>query len=113
MRKFKIKNGTDVYRLFGHTAGEVYELDQIDSSGDIWLKTDNKYRSWCYSPDEVEEVFEEPNKPLHKDTDLGYFAGLAMQVMLANTNVYEKENGCKNSIEWAKELIKQLDEQSK
>lgn len=55
-------------------------------------------------------------KQLHKDTDLGYFAGLAMHGLLAGTDredIGEEEELSKLSIEIAKELIKQLDEESK
>lgn len=77
-----------------------------------------------------QEVFDHvglPN-PLHKDTDLGYFAGLAMQAMLSNPNT---PNLITSSIgrsptpqeslqiiastakSMARELIKQLDEENK
>lgn len=58
-------------------------------------------------------------KTIHKDTDLGYFSGLAMQSLLSNQAMID--NVEKPSIDWlkktsiiiAQELIKQLDEQTK
>lgn len=54
------------------------------------------------------------NPTLHKDTDLGYYAGLAMQGILATgqANLHDKD-GIVFAIEWAKELIKQLDKEVK
>ena len=50
----------------------------------------------------------------HKDTDLGYFAGLVLQGILANSKKddYPKELA-RESILIAKELIKQLDQENK
>jgi hypothetical protein len=57
---------------------------------------------------EWEEVIEKV-KPLHKDTDLGYFAGLAMGGMLSSRSLLNDNQLCFESIKLAKELIKQLD----
>lgn len=102
MRKFRIKEDVDTRGLVGHESGGVYELEEIDDDGGYWLKASNKYKCWCYDPEEIEEVFEhEEQKPtLHKDTDLGYFACL----LLANKN-----ETIDSAIWKAKELILQLD----
>tara|TARA_R110000772_G_scaffold46279_10_gene105716 strand:+ start:159 stop:641 length:483 start_codon:yes stop_codon:yes gene_type:complete len=55
-------------------------------------------------------------QPLHKDTDLGYYAGLAMQGLIANApngHLSNFKEGCSLAIGWAKELIKQLDKEAK
>jgi hypothetical protein len=63
---------------------------------------------------EWEEVIEKP-KPLHKDTDLGYFAGVAMQSILLSDSYKSASARTKveNAIFLAKELIKQLDQEAK
>lgn len=105
--------------------GVVYNEDEIfcDCSVLDWSK--DNFLKIC---DEWQEVFEEKpmitdspvtftshSNPLHKDTDLGYFAGLAMQGLLANPNRVKDIGGgeVKNAILIAKELIKQLNEETK
>ena len=60
------------------------------------------------------------SNPLHKDTDLGYFAGLAMQGQFSQIDKYIDEYDedwinpfIVNSVNLARELIKQLDEEKK
>ena len=78
-------------------------------------------------PNNWEEVFEIDPKDLnnfnssiiiepknHKDTDLGYFAGLAMQGIISSPyrkDIGEEEEIATLSIIVAKELIKQLDKE--
>lgn len=59
MRKFRIKESADVEGLDGHEVGGIYELYEIDADGDYWLKVDNKHVAWAYSPEDIEEVFED------------------------------------------------------
>ena len=68
--------------------------------------------------DHWQEVFDHIGlptpKPLHKDTDLGYFAGLAMRGLLSDSSLsYQTSDWAEklsmDSIKAAKELIKQLD----
>jgi len=64
---------------------------------------------------EWEEVIEKP-KPLHKDTDLGYFAGLFLQSDVIKRSLYTDEyddERCTLAINLARELIRQLDEETK
>ena len=57
-------------------------------------------------------------KPLHKDTDLGYFAGLVIKGLLSNPKIGTDEKEAsfepfvKYCIELSKEMIKQLDQES-
>ena len=83
-------------------------------------------------PEDWVEVTGQPIPTLHKDTDLGYFVGLAMGSLLNMISTKEgakiyfeisgannpelvhklvEEHLCMFSIELAQELIKQLDEQ--
>jgi len=54
-------------------------------------------------------------KKLHKDTDLGYFAGVAMQSILLSDSYKSASARTKaeNAVFLAKELIKQLDQEAK
>lgn len=115
MRKFRIKEGVDTSYLYGHVVGGIYELETIDGVGDYWLKVNNKYKSWCYDPEELEEVFEdEEQKPiLHKDTDLGHFASLLLSQMANHSNWHDSKETVKYAIDWAKELIIQLEKERK
>lgn len=142
MRRFRLKDQDFDYKTRKsqfHEYGSIYYLDYIDSDGDVWLKTNTDNCSHCYAPFEVEEVFDEKpmitagpvtftpiHNPLHKDTDLGYYAGLAMQGILANEELrmkilsdasQNKVSGfeCieKEAIRSARELIKQLNEERK
>ena len=62
-------------------------------------------------PEDWQEVFDEPKK-LHKDTDLGYFAGVALHGLLANSKNYDSTvNFSIAAIKAAKELIQQLDQE--
>jgi hypothetical protein len=65
-----------------------------------------------YFPEDWEEVYDEP-KRLHKDTDLGYFAGLALQAIINQPEYYGAKtiDQVRKSIEKAKEIIKQLDQE--
>jgi hypothetical protein len=56
----------------------------------------------------------EKAKTLHKDTDLGYFAGVAMQGILQDSNwITNPIEAAKRALEYSKELIKQLDQEAK
>ena len=63
-------------------------------------------------PDDWEEVFDEPKK-LHKDTDLGYFAGLALQAILINDKNFGTDTDfqIEIAIHKAQKLIQQLDQE--
>ena len=73
-------------------------------------------------PADWEDVFENQFEPegfldrMHKDTDLGHYAGLAMQGLLSNSNssfIVGTPELISSSISIAKELIKQLDQETK
>ncbi len=54
------------------------------------------------------------SKTLHKDTDLGYFAGLTLQGLLSNSNIDQvKTDVVYFAILKAQELIEQLNEELK
>lgn len=89
--------------------GEVYDEDFTPLGSDfsvIQLVGD-----W---PEDWEEVFDEPKK-LHKDTDLGYFAGLAMIGYLANSNAdvvrMDQEEIAEYCVNHAQALIEALDKE--
>lgn len=89
-----------------------YECEKISDTGRTV-----KYYQEMY-PEDWQEVFDNP-KQLHKDTDLGYFAGLAMQGQFSQVDKYLEAYGdewvnpfIENSITLAKQLIKQLDKES-
>lgn len=52
-------------------------------------------------------------KTLHKDTDLGHFAGVILSSMFNDNGFVDSENEmCKNAISYAEELIRQLNEKT-
>jgi hypothetical protein len=68
-------------------------------------------------PNDWQAVFDEP-KPLLKDTDLGYFSIEIIKAIFQSTPVRQGENKSGNEfvtdcINLAKELIKQLEEETK
>jgi hypothetical protein len=78
-------------------------------------KSHNVFDAVNFYPNDWQEVFDEPKK-LHKDTDLGYFAGLAMQGYISSPvpglkDLYDTGEIIRRSIFFAKELIKQLDQE--
>ena len=94
MRKFRFIGDSEEW-------GNVFEKNKV-----YYLPT-----SSINFPEDWQEVFDEPKK-LHKDTDLGYFAGLALHGLLANSKNYDSTvNFSIAAIKAAKELIKQLDEE--
>lgn len=114
MIRFRLKKG-DFEKSVLHKYGEIYELVRVDSDGDFWLKTidsDGSISDFAYFPKEVEQVFEPESKPLHNDTDLGYYAGLAMVEYIRQYGNGWNERIASESIATAKELIKQLDKES-
>jgi hypothetical protein len=98
--------------------GDPSEWDGDLEKDKIYAETFSP-KGWNYNivegalnyPDDWEEVFDEPKK-LHKDTDLGYFAGVALRGLLANSKNYDSTvNFSIAAIETAKELIQQLDQE--
>lgn len=111
MRKFRIKENANVSEHDWHEIAGIYDLHSISPNGNILLKTKNKYMAWSYSPDEVEEVFEtEPNPLLLKDTDLGYFARLAMlgYISAGSTGMPKPHEIVAYAMKTAKSLIEEL-----
>ena len=103
MRKFRFVGDPDEYdwdekpivgKVYPGTHKGYYIENDFESRPiELWF---NDFpEDW----EEVTEVETVTKKPLHKDTDLGYFAGL----MVANGAMVE------DAIYKAKELIKQLD----
>ena len=126
MRKFRfIGDDLNVYSDYFHV-GSIYDADYKDGP---WKKVSELAQ--LYSQD-WEEVFEYKNieipvlganktliyespKNLHKDTDLGYFAGVAMQSILLSDSYKSASARTKaeNAVFLAKELIRQLDQDAK
>lgn len=104
--------------------GDTYVIEEIN---DMWGGgdfDDDDISEW--GKNDWQEVFENDGgtmlttpKTLHKDTDLGYFSGLAMIGLLSNRSMID--NVERPSIDWltdcsisiSKELIKQLNEENK
>ena len=106
MRKFRFIGDPEDYNndvIFGEIYLENYQPNK-------WPLSVIGY----FGLPEWEEVIEKP-KPLHKDTDLGYFAGVAMQSILLSDSYKSASARTKveNAIFLAKELIKQLDQEAK
>ncbi|HEY4756075.1 MAG TPA: hypothetical protein VIH28_08480 [Ignavibacteriaceae bacterium] len=50
-----------------------------------------------------------PIKKMHKETDLGYFSGLALQSIVGDPNwITNPVDAAKKSVEYAKALIEEL-----
>lgn len=121
MRKFKfigdqygvLEEGNTDYA--GYVIGEVYDYDSFAPDCDFNLLTSHYVKEY---PKDWQEVFEEEKvqvTTLHKDTDLGYFAGLAMQAMISRSdqNSGWSEGETSQCIYIAKELINQLNKETK
>lgn len=109
MRKFRLLNQQGYHGIY---KGQIYKENFI--AGDVSvLKLTEEY------PKDWEEVFDEP-KPLHKDTDLGYFSLEIMKSLISIAPYLKKDTSktansdfAANCIGLAEELIKQLDAKSK
>jgi hypothetical protein len=120
MRKFRfIGDDLNVYSDYFHV-GSIYDADYKDGH---WKKVSELAQ---LNSQDWEEVFEDKNieipvlganktliyerpKNLHKDTDLGYFAGVILQGLVSSSRPID----FKDLIQLAKELIKQLDQEAK
>lgn len=119
MRKFRFIGNPDEYDILFIKFGEVYNENDIPWTEDgkpnkDWTIDKNVLGAFKEYPEDWEEVFDEPIKQLHKDTDLGYFAGVALNGLLSD----QKRSGsskdfAETAILFAKELINQLDEKNK
>ena len=100
------------FRFIGEEWDNVFEKNKVYDG--TFIPKELHYDVATYSfkfPEDWQEVFDEPKK-LHKDTDLGYFAGLALHGLLANSKNYDSTvNFSIAAIETAKELIQQLDQE--
>ena len=90
--KFKVYDGDFLWRR----NGEIAEIPLQD-----WFNDEGTDGDW-----------EELSSPLLKDTDLGHFAGFAMQSILHDPNwITEPKDAAKRSVEYAKALIEELNKQ--
>jgi hypothetical protein len=110
MRKFRFVGDPTEYetKQYGQAfkVGEIYDPNYIGVGCYFPVKEYTKD-----NPHDWQPVFEEP-KPLLKDTDLGYFAGLAMQSILHDPNwITDPKDAAKRSVEYAKALIEELNKQ--
>ena len=110
MRRFKLKESADNYDYFG--AGMTYQADYIAGGNSVQSLVDEYPNDWEAISDTI----------LHKDTDLGHYAGLAMGALLSNNNLASQitnqfgsvgadranEITVTGAIKLAQELIKQL-----
>jgi hypothetical protein len=104
MRKFRFVGDPNTYGWDEPpVCGKIYPEDYLGESDGI------KYNmpSWLVSPEDWQEVIE----PLHKDTDLGYFAGLVIQSLISDKEMSVKI-ASELAIETAKELIKRLENET-
>jgi len=139
MRKFRLIRNADDYdgsRVIGEVLEETFIPWTVDGKPNHnWDRNQNVLDASQSYPRDWEEVFEgvsEGVKTLHKDTDLGHFAGVAMEGLLkmistiegANTffaisdahnpnlaEIQVEDHLCSFAIKIAQQLIKQLDEQ--
>lgn len=117
MRRFRFVGDPSDYRIEGFDppfkVGEVYEGSLKDPQ---CISSVQEYAD-SLNDEDWQEVFETELKTLHKETDLGYFAGLAMQGILANSSdiIVNLKDSDKSyfAVLMAKELIKQLNEETK
>jgi hypothetical protein len=127
MRKFRfIGDSCDWEWDINPILGSLYTLDALNEmrGGD---PVDDDLIDCEWGKENFQEVFEYKNykipilgynnvsvKQLHKDTDLGYFAGVAMQGILQDSNwITNPIEASKRAVEYSKELIKQLDQEAK
>lgn len=124
MRRFKFIGDQNLPWILPVEKYCIYDIDYFCKEGGDLIEPSHE---WI-------EVFENQFEPegfldrMHKDTDLGYYAGLAMQALLSNpktaTQITEQfginvtadksnELVAKTSIGIAKKLIKQLDKETK
>jgi hypothetical protein len=109
MRKFRFigEPVNTYYLLFKngiYNQNEIVESafkDLDDKDWTVLMYVENDPESW-------EEIFIN-----HKETDLGYFAGLALQSILMNTENFGTDTDfqIEMAIHKAKKLIKQLDQE--
>lgn len=112
MRKFKLLTKDGYINPFWEI-GKIYDENFIGCGSDYTVGQLQKDY-----PQDWQEVFEEEKvqvTTLHKDTDLGYFAGLAMQAMISRSdqNSGWSEGETSQCIYIAKELINQLNKETK
>ena len=126
MRKWKFIG--DHYQLslyqwkINPVIGGIYTEDQLRK---MWDEKKCVPFNWdmCRVDEDWQEVFEEEKvqeATLHKDTDLGYFAGLAMSVLPPPKEYIGEKETYDNYSEWARRcvtmamaLINQLNKETK
>lgn len=130
MRKFRFIGDPDKENYKGLVNGkEYYKHDSLPSVVGTPIYNDDfiEYYIEAY-PKDWQEVFDpvEPvkgaqftdipkvAKHLHKDTDLGYFAGLIAQGLASNSLIDQNKTDIQSiAVLRAEELIRQLDEKAK
>lgn len=117
MRRFRFIGNPKEYRWENPPVYfKAYDFNQFKK--DFGFGADLEIFNELQNSEDFREVFDDP-KPLHKDTDLGYFAGLAMQALVSNNfSPTGYQNGSREDLmeeatRIAKELIKQLDQEFK
>jgi hypothetical protein len=107
------------FRFIGEPVNSYYLLEKNSIYNANTIVTDGHDDEFGYGWDVLRYAEENPEdweeiKPLHKDTDLGYFAGVAMQGILQDSNwITNPIEAAKRAVEYSKELIKQLDQEAK
>lgn len=111
MRKFRFVGHPDNYSRWEKLPIFNMVFDEKSHAEYYGIGAESAWKILENMPD-WQEVFDNP-KPLHKDTDLGYFAGLAMQGLCSNKRFLDApfDEISELSISQAKELIKQLDKE--
>jgi hypothetical protein len=110
MKKFKfLGDGHEYGWAKNPEKGEFYNIDQINEMVfDADRKASYTEKDLIRFPDQWQEVVE----PLLKDTDFGYFAGLAMQSLISTAEI-DPSYVCRLSVQYAKSLIEELRKETK
>lgn len=105
MRKFKLLTDQGYPKSDGWEVGKIYNGNyrSSDISGSNIISRSVQEMSEIFRNDWVEVFEHEEQKPtLHKDTDLGYFAGLVFTKLFDKSVFYIEQHG---TSEWMDELI--------
>lgn len=113
MRRFRFIGDPSLYHRW-NSLPEFDKVYSVDDYNKMWGNGDFD-ESFIDDLTDWIEVSQIDPKPLHKDTDLGYYSGLAMAgLMHSNLDsdggyILSRDDLARESIGQAKELIKQLE----
>ena len=115
MRKFRFVGHPDNYSRWGKLPIFNMVFDEKSHAEYYGNGAESAWKILENMPD-WQEVFEEPIKTLHKDTDLGYYSFEIMKSLISSPKITVSKEVTNSvfisqCIELAKELIKQLDKE--